>query len=298
LKHWISAFRLRTLPLAIACIGMGGILAYANDVFDGKVFSMALLTAFLLQILSNLANDYGDSINGADSDDRKGPSRAVQSGKISATAMRNAMLLFGLLSLISGLYLLYISLQTQQEFLVFLGIGIVSIIAAITYTVGKTPYGYAGFGDISVLLFFGAASVLGTYYLQAHQIDWLTVLPAYSCGVFAVGVLNVNNIRDIHSDQKAGKYSIPVRLGREKAVYYHWLLLGTGCLAAIMYTMQTFCSPWQWLFLLSFPLFLINARAVKVKKDELSLDPYLKQMVLSTLAFVFLFGLGQLLSSC
>lgn len=298
MKDWIEAFRLRTLPLALACIGMGGIMAFVEQQFNGLVFGLTLLTAFLLQILSNLANDYGDSMNGADSEDRVGPARAVQAGKISASSMRNAMVLFAILSLGSGIFLLYQSINSMEEFWVFLGLGIISIIAAITYTVGRNPYGYAGLGDISVLVFFGLISVIGTYYLQTHEWSNAVLLPAISCGVFAVGVLNVNNIRDIESDQKAGKYSIPVRLGREKAVWYHWFLLVLGWVCAIAYTAMSYSSLWQWLFLLSLPLFLINARAVKTKLDAPSLDPYLKQMAISTLLFVIFFGIGQYIATC
>lgn len=295
MEDWIQAFRLRTLPLALACIGMGGIIAYVENGFQSTIFLLTLLTAFLLQILSNLANDYGDSMNGADSVDRVGPSRAVQTGKISAEAMKRAMILFAVLSFASGLGLLYLSIDTPQEFYIFLGMGIVCVIAAITYTVGKNPYGYAGLGDISVLLFFGLVSVVGTYYLQMHSLGWNIILPAISCGAFAVGVLNVNNIRDIESDEKAGKYSIPVRLGREKAVYYHWFLLAAGWLSAMLYVVNTYSSYWQWLFVVTLPLFLINAKAVFTKKDAKELDPYLKQMAISTLIFVIVFGIGQYL---
>lgn len=267
-----------------------------EDGFKPLIFSLTLATAFLLQILSNLANDYGDSMNGADSEERVGPSRAVQTGKISATAMRNAMILFAVFSLISGLGLLYLSISTMQEFWIFLGMGLVCIVAAITYTVGNNPYGYAGLGDISVLIFFGLISVAGTYYLQVHELNWSILFPAITCGAFAVGVLNVNNIRDIESDEKAGKYSIPVRLGRDKAVYYHWFLLAFGWTAAIAYVALNYSSPWQWLFLITLPLFLINAKAVLTKKDPKELDPYLKQMAISTLIFVIVFGIGQYLS--
>ncbi len=294
-KYWIEAFRLRTLPLAFACIGMGGFIAAADGLFNPFIFGLTLLTAFLLQILSNLANDYGDSKNGADSKDRVGPSRAVQSGKISSIAMRNAMILFGILSFVVGVGLLYFSLTTWNELLLFLGLGLLSLVAAITYTVGNNPYGYLGFGDISVLVFFGLISVGGTYYLQTQTLPFRIILPAITCGIFAVGVLNVNNIRDIESDEKAGKYSIPVRLGRKKAVYYHWLLLFVGWICSIFYVINNYTSNYQWLFLLSLPLFFINAKAVLVKKDPKELDPYLKQMALSTLVFVLLFGIGQLL---
>ncbi len=295
IKYWIEAFRLRTLPLALACIGMGGFIAAAEGNFRPWIFGLTLSTAFLLQILSNVANDYGDSKNGADSEERVGPSRAVQSGKISSNAMHKAMIIFAILSFASGATLLYYSLSSLNELLVFLALGVLSLIAAITYTVGKNPYGYAGLGDISVLIFFGLIAVGGTYYLQTNSIQSQIYLPAITCGMFAMGVLNVNNIRDITSDEKAGKYSIPVRLGREKAVYYHWFLLAMGWAASIIYVVINYSSPWQWLFFLSLPLFIINARAVLNKKSPKDLDPYLKQMAISTLVFVLLFGIGQLI---
>lgn len=295
LKHWIAAARLRTLPLALACIGMGGFLAAAGGHFNGAVFGLTLLTAFLLQILSNFANDYGDSMNGADSGDRQGPSRAVQAGLISGKAMRRAVLLSAVLAFVSGVLLLWLSLDSVRELSVFLGMGLLSILAAIAYTVGNNPYGYAGWGDLSVLLFFGLIAVVGTYYLQSNLLEWQIFLPAATCGLFSVGVLNVNNIRDIESDKKAGKYSIPVRLGRKKAVYYHWFLLGMAWACAVAYILLGGGGAWEWLFVLSLPLFIINARAVLVKKTPQALDPYLKQMALSTLLFVILFGLGQVL---
>ena len=154
IKAWLSAFRLRTLPLALASIGMGSFLAGAEGLFDWQIFVFCALTTIFLQILSNLANDYGDSVHGADSLDREGPQRAVQSGQISKKDMFGAMVVFAFLSLISGLYLLYLAIDSTQSFWLFLGLGILAIIAAITYTAGKRPYGYAGLGDISVLLFF------------------------------------------------------------------------------------------------------------------------------------------------
>jgi 1,4-dihydroxy-2-naphthoate polyprenyltransferase len=171
----------------------------------------------------------------------------------------------------------------------------VSILAAMAYTMGKRPYGYIGLGDLAVLIFFGLVGVLGSYYLFVQEISSLVVLPALSCGFFSMAVLNINNIRDIESDKKAGKYSIPVRVGRTNAVYYHIFLLLAGQLSAIMYTLITYTSPWQWLFLLTAPLFIKNATAVASKPSP-ELDPYLKQMALSTLLFVLLFGTGLILS--
>jgi len=146
-----------------------------------------------------------------------------------------------------------------------------------------------------VLIFFGLVGVMGSSYLFTKTLLVYQVLPALSCGLFAIGVLNINNIRDIESDRKAGKFSIPVRIGRDRAIVYHWFLIGTGWLTAIVYTAITYHSPWQFLFVLSVPLFLKNGLAVS-RKPSHELDPFLKQMALSTLAFVFLFGAGILLS--
>ncbi|MEL7001512.1 MAG: 1,4-dihydroxy-2-naphthoate polyprenyltransferase [Bacteroidota bacterium] len=296
-KNWITAFRLRTLPLALASIGMGAFLAAGNGFFKAGVFAFCAITTILLQILSNLANDYGDTINGADSEERTGPSRMVQTGAISLAAMKRAIGIFIVLTLVSGIYLLYLSFGWEwQAFLFFFILGVIAILAALAYTAGRKPYGYMGLGDISVLIFFGIVAVLGSYYLFAHSIEPTLLLPALSCGLFSVAVLNVNNIRDIESDKKAGKFSIPVRIGRPKAVIYHWTILVIGVLASMAYTLIHYSSPLQWLFLITIPLFIINARAVRDKQDSSDLDPYLKQMALSTLLFVVTFGVGYLVS--
>lgn len=296
IKSWLHAFRLRTLPLALSCIGMGGFLAASANAFRWDIFLLCVATTFFLQILSNLANDYGDSIHGADSNARKGPLRAVQSGAISAQQMKAAVFVFVILCLGSGITLLLVSFgMNWSAILFFFALGIMSILAAIAYTVGKKPYGYIGLGDFSVLIFFGFVGVMGSYYLFTQQITWLEILPALSCGLFSIGVLNVNNIRDIDSDASAGKFSIPVRIGRDNAIRYHWFLLLTGLLSALAYSVITFHSPWQFLFLLSAPLFIRNGMAVSRKQPH-ELDPYLKQMALSTLFFVLLFGTGLILS--
>ena len=295
-SSWISAFRLRTLPLALSSIAMGGFLAAAKQMFSWTIFALCVSTTIFLQILSNLANDYGDSVHGADSPDRKGPSRAVQSGSITPQQMRTALWIFVVLCLVSGISLLLVAFGLNYEAIAyFFALGIFCILAAVAYTVGRKPYGYMGLGDFSVLLFFGLVGVLGSYFLYAGKIDTALLLPALSCGFFSVGVLNVNNIRDIESDRKAGKFSVPVRIGRENAVRYHWFLLIGGLIFAGIYTILKYQSPWQLLFLLSVPLFLINGRAVQHKESH-ELDPYLRQLALSALLFVLLFGSGLILS--
>jgi 1,4-dihydroxy-2-naphthoate octaprenyltransferase len=297
MSPWISAFRPRTLPLALASILTGGFLAKANGQFNGAVVALAALTTILLQILSNLANDYGDSQNGADSVHRQGPQRAVQSGAITPAEMKRAMWAFGLAALASGIALLLVALGFAGVWvlLAFFVLGLSAIWAAVNYTAGSNPYGYAGLGDISVFLFFGIVGVCGTYFLQTQTLPLAVLLPAAALGCFATAVLNVNNIRDIVSDKLAGKITVPVRLGPQHARRYHWLLLLLGVGAATVYVALTYHSPWQWLFLLSLPLFLFNGRQVWARQESMKIDPLLKQMAMSTLAFTLLFGLGQVL---
>ena len=257
---------------------------------------LSALTTVFLQILSNLANDYGDSVHGADHVGREGPARAVQSGAITPQAMRWAIGGFAILSLICGIALLWWALpRNGTTFGLFLGLGALAILAAITYTSGKRPYGYAGFGDLSVLLFFGLVGVMGSYYLHTLSLRGVHLLPALSCGLFSTAVLNVNNIRDLKTDKLAGKRSIPVRLGRQRAVTYHWALLGVGTLCSVAYGWLNYDVYYQWLFLLCLPLLIRNGRAVQHRHTAAELDPYLKQMALTTLLYVVTFGVGLLL---
>lgn len=281
--------RLRTLPLATASITLGSFLAAAENSFSLRVATLCFATAILLQILSNLANDYGDTVHGADSTERVGPKRLTQTGEISIKAMRAALLIFVLLSLIVGYFLV------KGESLAFYLAGLAAIAAAIAYTAGPKPYGYAGYGDIFVFVFFGVVGVFGTYYLHAHRLNLQIVLPAISCGFFCVAVLNINNMRDRHSDKLAGKITIPVRLGEKKSRIYHWILLISGVGSAFAYILLNYKSLWQFLFVITLPLFLKNGLGVSNPKSAVNLDPYLKQMALATLLFSFCFGIGILL---
>lgn len=288
--------RPRTLPLAIATIVLGAALAAATATFSWPVLIFSVLTAVFLQILSNLANDYGDSQHGADHVERAGPKRAVQTGAISAASMRRAMAIFALLSVLSGLALLWFAFGANawQFFLVFVGLGAAAIVAAVAYTAGKRPYGYAGLGDLFVMIFFGWVGVAGSYFLHTLAFDWLIMLPATSMGLLSVAVLNVNNIRDIDSDRQAGKQSIPVRIGPRRARIYHWVLLGLAVLFSLVYVLLVYRSPWQFLFLLAVPLLIRHGLAVWRTADPLALNPMLKQLSLVTLLYVALFSVGQL----
>tara|TARA_Y100000310_G_scaffold343254_1_gene450009 strand:+ start:6190 stop:7020 length:831 start_codon:yes stop_codon:yes gene_type:complete len=275
---------------------MGAFTAGIDGYFDGVILTWSLITTLFLQILSNLANDYGDASSGVDGEQRTGPKRTVSSGLITKGQMKKALYVFSFLSLASGIYLIWLSFGHQwTKVLVFLVLGLGAIAAAIKYTVGKRPYGYVGLGDFFVLIFFGLVGVGGNYFLYANALDLLVVLPALSCGFLAVGVLNVNNIRDIESDKASGKSSIPVRIGRQKAILYHWFLIIGSVVTMLAYCVIKDLSVGAYLFLLVSPMLFFNARAVKIKTTSEGLDPYLKQLALTTLLFVLLFGIGELL---
>jgi len=296
IKSWLKAFRLRTLPLSLSCIATGSFLAGAEGKFDWAVFLLSVITTLFLQILSNLANDYGDTRHGADSPQRVGPSRTVQSGEINAASMKNAIGLFAFLALISGVGLLVVSFGNllSWQFLFFFLLGLGAIAAAIKYTAGRNPYGYKGLGDLFVFLFFGIIGVAGSYFLHTHRIKPVILLPAASVGLLCAGVLNVNNMRDRISDAGSGKITIAVRLGAVNAKYYHTVLILLAWTAVLLFTILSFNSMIQLIYLASAPLFAVHLFRIYTNKEPALLDGQLKALVLSTSVYCITFGIGQL----
>ncbi len=296
LKSWISAFRLRTLPLSLSSIILGGALAYADKPFRWQIFLLALVTTLFLQILSNLANDYGDYSHGLDNQERVGPQRSVQSGAISPQEMKTGILVFIVLSLASGLWLIFSStgMTISVEGIVFLLLGLLAIGAAIKYTIGKHPYGYYGLGDLFVFLFFGLTGVLGTYYLITHHLRADLFLPASALGCLSTGVLNLNNMRDLESDRKNGKKTLAVLLGPTLSRYYHLILLTLAILFSLVYIILNYHSPWQFIFLIIIPPLVENIRAVFRAPSLSVLDPLLKKLALTSLLYALAFGIGML----
>ncbi len=294
-QAWLLAARPRTLPLACASILLGTGLAASVDAFNGAVLVLALLTAIALQVLSNLANDYGDAASGADDDQRIGPTRAVSSGLLSAETMCKGMVVAALTAALLGLLLLVAAFGNQWgQILIFILLGAAALLAAVTYTVGLggTPYGYRGFGDIAVFIFFGLLGVLGTYYLHVQQLSWLPFLPAAACGLLATAVLNVNNVRDIESDARNGKITLAVRLGRTKAISYHWALLGLALLLTLIY-LVALPVPWVgWSCLLVAKPLTDAARTLSHTRDGTVLTNMLKKTAISTLLYSVLLSIG------
>lgn len=297
LSYWVSAFRLRTLPLALSTVSLGAFLAYFDGFTNWTVFLLALFTTLFLQVLSNLANDYGDSSHGVDNVNRIGPQRAVQSGKISASQMKIAIVVFTTLSLVTGIPLVFRALQ-GEGYLVktfFFGLGLFAIIAAIKYTVGKKPYGYYGFGDLFVFLFFGLAGVLGTHFLITRQFHADILLPASAVGFLSMAVLNLNNMRDRENDANSGKHTLVVRFGIRTARIYHLLLISGSVLCGMAFMIINYRSPVQMFFLVTVPFFWMNVYGVFHHTIPAELDPYLKRLALTTLVFSILFGISLVL---
>ena len=300
LKAWIHAFRLRTLPLSLSGILVGSFASKAVGCWNLTIFVFALLTTVLFQILSNLANDLGDSQKGADNAQRVGPQRAVQSGVISMREMKIAVGIFSFLSFVSAGILIYVSAAGKPvSFWIFYAVlAVFCVLAAITYTVGKRAYGYHGLGDVFVFVFFGLVSVLGVFHLYQHtfefaQFNWSNVLPAITIGCLSAAVLNLNNMRDRLNDSQVGKRTIVVLLGGEKAKIYHSLLLIGGLFSFTFYVFQYHPTN-KWMMMTFLPqLFLImHLRKVMLTQEPTEFDPELKKVALSTFALSLLFAIA------
>ena len=303
MKHWIQAARLRTLPLSVSGIIVGSMYALAHptdfeltptEVASWTIFSFAILTTLGLQILSNFANDYGDGMKGTDNEDRIGPKRAIQSGLISPQAMKLALVITSILTLISAMLLIYFAFKDTNigYSLFYLVLGILAIASAIRYTVGNTAYGYRGFGDLFVFIFFGLVSTIGVNFLYTKEVEWLLILPATAIGFLSVGVLNLNNMRDEASDRKSNKNTIVVKIGGEKAKKYHYFLIVSAMVLVLVFAILNDFNLDQYLFLLAYIPLTKHLITVYKNQETKALDPELKKLALST------FALSMLLAVC
>jgi 1,4-dihydroxy-2-naphthoate octaprenyltransferase len=291
LTIWLDAARPKTLPMALISILTGSTLAFAAGHYSWLVAILALLTATLLQILSNLANDYGDAVKGTDNEARLGPMRAIQSGDVSLKDMKYAIIINVLFTIIAGLMLVLLALDSLESILAFIGLGVLSILAAIAYTVGNKPYGYVGLGDLSVFIFFGLLGVSGTYFLHTGHVDFSLLLPSVGCGLLAVAVLNINNMRDIENDGLCGKKTIPVRLGEIRAKKYHIVLLSGAIVSFGSYLLIQTSPMWISIpFLLSLIVVARHGKAVLSASRPAQIAPMLpvivKCSVITNLLFV------------
>ena len=305
MTDWIKAARLRTLPLSISGIIIGSFIARwrileNGGTWDWKIFAMAILVTLLYQILSNFANDYGDGVKGTDQlRVNEAEQRAVASGKISAGQMKNAVILFSVLSLIATVALLYLAFFRDgfmNEFYTFVALGVACILAAICYTVGKKPYGYLGLGDLMVFIFFGLVSVCGSYFLFTKTFDWDVLIPATAVGMMSAAVLNLNNMRDIESDAASGKKTLALRLGFKMAMVYEIILLMLPLILILVFLgVNGFIKEGKYypfiVMILLFPMTALRRKIMAVKEPR-ELDPFLKQVGIMTLMMAVLLAFG------
>ena len=284
---WFSTARPKTLPLALASIIIGSALAYWAGKFDLITTLLAFITTILLQVLSNFANDYGDHVKGSDTAERIGPLRAI-----TGEQLKMAVVILSALSFISGAALSFYAYEGIEDLLVFLGLGVISIVAAITYTVGKKAYGYLGLGDLFVLIFFGFVAVIGVFYLQAHSLPLMIFIPAFGCGLLSVAVLNINNLRDINQDRKVGKNTLIVRIGSKNGRIYHAILLALVVVSYLIFAILNLEHWYNYLFLLAVPLLVKHGLFVYRHQDPIELRPILGQMAGLALITNLLFSLG------
>lgn len=291
IKVWVSAARLRTLPLSISGIVTGAAAAMHVGQFSNTIFFLALATTLGFQILSNFANDYGDGVKGTDNNDRVGPARALQSGLLTAKELKRGMIVTAVITLLLASMLIFAAFGSKNMFLsvLFFNLGIAAVIAAVKYTVGESAYGYKALGDVFVFLFFGLVGVIGSYFLFTQQLNNYIVLPAVTIGLLSAAVLNLNNMRDRLEDAKVNKNTLAVVLGVPKVKQYHAFLIGSAFFVALFYFYATESTALQYLPLVAFiPLFI---NILKVYKNEVpkDLDPELKKVALSTFLFSVLF---------
>ena len=296
-SHFLKAARLRTLPLSVSGIIVASCLAEYNGYFDWQIFILAILTTLSFQVLSNFANDYGDGVKGTDNQHRIGPERAIQSGAISPAEMLEVIKVNIIICIVLAFGLIYTAFGVRYfwHLAVFFLIGLLSIYAAIKYTMGNNAYGYRGLGDLFVFIFFGLVSVIGCYVLYSKQIDHVVFLPAITLGLLSTAVLNLNNMRDIKSDKISKKNTLVVKLGSKRAKYYHYVLVVSAMILAFFFGLLYYTSSLNLIFFIVFiPLFL-HLRRVSKAEDPSTLDPELKTMALSTFELAVLLGIGHLL---
>lgn len=269
---------------------MGGCIALPSGEANLWAWLLSGTTAALLQILSNLANDYGDFAKGTDNAMRKGPQRAMQTGSVSATDMKRAIGIVAASALLSGAALVFVVARLSiSEMLAFAALGTGAVAAALLYTLGRHPYGYRGLGDLYCFIFFGIVSVAGTFFLVSHRWDYTILLPAAAIGLMSNAVLNINNMRDIDNDKNSGKNSLVVKIGLRNAYRYHVALIAVAFVCLATHVAINGKSTYCYLFALMLPLFVKDLVEIRTTPPQ-SLDPFLKRQSIKTFALAIVYG--------
>ena len=289
----IKSLRLRTLPLSLAGVVLGVTLSAGDYKVSIWTALLVFLTTVLLQVLSNMSNELGDTLNGTDTEDRQGPDYGLNDGVLGIGDMKKIISWIVTLCALSGMTMIWVSFGSLFCFksCILLVLGAAAIIGAMRYTLGKNPYGYRGLGDVYVFIFFGLVSVLGAYFVAAHTIpDWKLVLPAAAIGFFSVGVLNVNNIRDMKTDAP-NRVTVAIKLGVHKARIYQTVLICLGWILMLLFAAIYKPSPWHFIFVVTLPLYVRHLMGVWTKTER-ALDPMLPLLVISTFVLALLAGLS------
>ena len=294
IRYFVAAMRLRTLPLSLAGVSLGLMLAAADYRVNWAVIIFTLLTTACLQILSNVSNELGDFLKGTDRTDRQGPAYSLSGGYLRKEDFKVMIIIYIVLCAVFGLAMIWCSFGTffSVESLLLMVLGVSAIIAAMRYTLGRNPYGYRGMGDLYVFMFFGLVSVLGSYFIASHEMFWRMLLPASAIGAFSVAVLNVNNIRDMATDANT-RVTVPLKIGEKWAKVYQTVLVLAGWCCMAAYSLLRVQDVWHYLFVLTLPLFVVHLAGVW-KRTGKALDPMLPLLVMSTFIFAVLGGLGYL----
>lgn len=296
LKASIKSMRLRTLPLSLAGVILGVTLAADKTDVSPWTAALIFLTTVCLQILSNLSNELGDTLSGTDSADRQGPKYALGSGDMTIGDIKKLILMFIGLCVISGLAMIQVSFGSlfKTESICLEALGAAAIVGAMKYTLGKNPYGYRGLGDVFVFIFFGLVSVLGGYYVAARELPPLIMLlPASAIGCFSVGVLNVNNIRDMKTDA-VNRVTVAIKLGTKGARIYQTILVTLGWALILVFCAVYDFAPGHYIFIITLPLYIKHLQGVWTRSER-ALDPMLPMLVISTFFLSILAGAGFLI---
>lgn len=294
IKAYIKSFRLRTLPLSMSGIILGSLIAATDGMLDGNIFHYAILTTLSLQILSNVANELGDALKGTDSEERLGPKYSAQSGALTIVELKRTVITFIIISALLGSLLVWEAFGSNPKvifstgFYTMLALGALAILAALGYTLGKKPYGYMALGDLGVFLFFGLLSVMGSYFLMTKTLHFTLLLPAAACGFLSMGVLNLNNMRDIESDRRT-RLTLPMILGLKGAKVYHTLLISMSQVCFTLFILLKSNRPFYYIFLIFLPLWIIHIIMVW-KRNGKELDSLIPPLSIGTLLQCTLFG--------
>ena len=295
-RAWVSAARLRTLPLSLSGVFIGSFASYSTLDFNLFIFILALATTISYQVLSNFANDYGDGVKGTDKN-RIGPERALQSGIIGPKEMKKGIIISSLISLVLTILLVYTAFNKDFfSFVVFIGLGVLAIIAAIKYTVGENAYGYSGYGDLFVFVFFGLISVLGSNYLFTSSLSFLLFYPACTVGLLGAGVLNLNNMRDLENDQLMGKKTLAVCLGTRFSRLYHYLLISISIVLMIVFffKLNSTSSLLMGLFVSIILWLIVHLVQISNIVDPKKFDKFLKTLVFASVFYSLVLSLYYL----